>query len=221
MISSLLRRFPGLQALVATAALATCARADTIFFDNTASPIVSGSFISAFVSQNVRIKTDSFTPGDTLAYIDIWLTQFNAPDGNLPNVVIYEDNAGALGGLLASAQLDATLPNSVTPQNVRVNFNNGPALEDETFYWIGMNFNAGATGSLGWSTSFDSEMTFLAFITSAGVNYVGTHNVPHVSIVGTSTAVPEAGSTALFLVPLLAGAMWHRRLRTRPARAAA
>jgi hypothetical protein len=222
-MTALLRlRFLSLRALIAAVALATCARADTIFFDNTDSPIVSGSFIAAFVSQNVRIKTDSFTPGDHLAYVDIWVTQFNVTDGKLPNLAIYQDNAGALGSLLTSAKLDAGVPNNRDPQQVRVNFDNGPALEDELFYWIGMNFDPGAIGSFAWATSLDPQMTFLAFITAGGVNYVGTNNVPHVAIVGTSAAaVPETGSTALYLVTLLAGGALYRRLRGRFFHAAA
>ena len=41
----------------------------------------------------------------------------------------------------------------------RVNFDNGPALEDELFYWIGMNFDPGAIGSFAWATSLDPQMT--------------------------------------------------------------
>src|SRR5688572_3942859 len=143
MISALTTRFHACRALVAAATLATCAHADTIFFDNTDTPIANGSFISAFVSQNVRHKTDSFSPGDSLAYIDIWLTQFNAADGQLPSVNLYQDNSGALGSLLTSAQLATTLTYSMVPQQVQVDFVNGPVLADETFYWIGMSFAPG------------------------------------------------------------------------------
>ncbi len=218
MNSRFLLRFSALRALVAAVAVSTCARADTIFFDNTAGPIASTSFISAAVSQNVRIKTDSFAPGDTLAYIDVWLGQFSAPDGKLPNVTIYEDNAGALGSLLTSAKLDAAIPFSFTPQNVRVNFTNGPALQDDTFYWIGMNFDAGSIGSLGWATTLVPDFTSLAFITASGTNYVGTRNVPHVKLVGTSAAgVPEGGSVALYLGAALTGLALLRRRRSQPA----
>jgi hypothetical protein len=216
MISTLTSRFHACRALVAAAALATCAHADTVFFDNTDAPIASGSFISAFVSQNVRIKTDSFSPGDSLAYIDIWLTQFNAADGKLPSLNLYQDNSGALGSLLASAQLAAAPATSQIPQHVQVDFINGPTLADETFYWIGMSFAAGSTGSFAWSTSLDAQMTSLAFITAFGVNYVGTFNVPHVKLVGTSTTtptVPDTGSAGMYLGLLLSGMAGYRSLR--------
>jgi hypothetical protein len=223
MISPIIGRFPVLRAFVAalTLTLAAGARADTIFFDNTDSPIVSGSFIAAFVSQNVRIKTDGFAPGDNLAYIDIWLTPFNVPDGKLPNLLLYEDNAGTLGSLLTSAKLDAGIPNSPDLQQVRVNFDHGPALQDETNYWIGMNFDAGATGSFAWATSLDAQMTFLAFITAGGTNYVGTHNVPHIQMVGKSAAVPDGGSVAVYLGMLVAAAALVRRFRPGLSTAAA
>ena len=198
--------------LVSTSAVVT-SRADTILFDNSASPIVSSSFISAWVSQVVRFKTDSFAVPTQLDYADLWVTQFVVNDGIMPNVVIYEDNAGALGNLLDSAALTSSVPNTYIPQPVRVEFGKDQTLAPDSYYWFGMNFAPGATGSLGMSTSMQDETTTVAFLTSFGLNYVPTFNMPNVKIVGTPAAVPDSAATgalvALGLIPL---ALFRRRL---------
>jgi hypothetical protein len=207
------RKLAPLRLLLVTASAVVTSRADTILFDNSASPIVSGSFISAWVSQVVRFKTDSFAAPTRLDYADLWVTQFVVNDGMMPNVVIYEDNAGTLGNLLDSAALASSVPNTYVPQPVRVEFGNDQTLAPDSYYWFGMNFGPGATGSLGLSTSLQDETTTVAFLTSFGLNYVPTFNMPNVKIVGTPAAVPDSATTgsliALSLIPL---ALFRRRL---------
>lgn len=207
------RKLASLCLLLVSTSAVVAGRANTILFDNSASPIVSSSFISAWVSQVVRFKTDSFAVPTQLDYADLWVTQFVVNDGIMPNVVIYEDNAGALGNLLDSAALTSSVPNTYIPQPVRVEFGNDQTLAPDSYYWFGMNFAPGATGSLAMSTSMQDETTTVAFLTSFGLNYVPTFNMPNVKIVGTPAAVPDSATTgaliALSLIPL---AVFRRRL---------
>lgn len=177
------------------------ANADTIYFDNSSSPLVSSDFISASVSQVVRFKTDAFATADTLSYVDLWVAQVNIHDGLFPILTIYNDVSGALGSVLESTHFGATLNNALLPQQARVDFSGTTALSSESYYWIGVGFAPGSTGSLGFNTSLQTDLTSLAFITAAGVNYVGTHNMPNVKIVGTSvSSVPESGAVALYVL---------------------
>ena len=192
--------------------MATSAQADTVYFDNSASPVVSGLFIAASVGQVVRFKTDTFAAADNLSFADLWVNQFNVTDGKLPILTIYQDSAGALGSALTAASFSQVLPNSYTLQPVQVNFAGDISLASNSYYWIGMGFAPGSTGSLAWSTSLQDDYTTLAFITGAGVNYVSTRNMPNVKLVGQSSSVPDSGTVLLYLSLSLAGlALYHRR----------
>jgi len=196
--------FRFIRSFLVALSVASVAYADTIYFDNSSSPLASASFISASVSQVVRFKTDVFSGTDTLSFVDLWVGQVNIQDGLLPVLTIYNDVSGALGSVLESAQFNEAPANTspgLPAQQVRVDFSGTTALASESYYWIGMGFAPGSTGSLGWSTSLQTDLTSLAFITAGGVNYVGTNNMPNVKIVGSSAAsVPESGAVALYVL---------------------
>lgn len=217
MKSPFLRAVASLRFLIVSLSLVGVSRADSILFDNSASPIASSSFISAWVSQVVRFKTDAFTAPTQLDYVDLWVTQFVVNDGSMPNVVIYEDNAGALGSLLDSAALTSPVPTSYTPQSIRAEFGGDKILSPDSYYWIGMNFNPGASGSLGMNTSLQSDPTTLAFLTAFGLNYVQTFNMPNVKIVGVTAAVPDTGAAGALIILSLVPLALHRRRLTRAA----
>ncbi len=187
--------------LVALSLATVMARADTIYFDNSSSPLANGSFISAAVGQVVRFKTDTFAAStDTLSSVDLWITQANIHDGLLPILTIYNDAAGALGSVVESAQFGANLTNTFPAQAATVDFSGTTSLASDSYYWIGMGFAPGSTGSLAWATSLQTDFTTLAFITAGGVNYVGTRNMPNVKIVATSaSSVPESGAVFLYV----------------------
>ena len=202
--------------LLVALTLASVANADTIYFDNSSSPLVSSSFINASVSQVVRFKTDTFASTDTLSFVDLWVGQVNIHDGLLPILTIYNDVSGALGSVLESAQFGEAPTNALPAQQVRVDFSGTTSLASASYYWIGMGFASGSTGSLGWNTSLQTDLTSLAFITAGGVNYVGTQNMPNVKIVGFSAAsVPESGAVALYVVMAFGCLAFYRQIQSK------